>query len=70
MSNQTTSSGVWAPRVELGTLVTCAPVIDTQQPALTASRQAVALPYGIRNARPRFAAFRPGALQQAPLPHC
>lgn len=68
MSKQTTSSGVPAPQVELGTLRTCALEIDTRQPSLTAGSQAAAKPYGRRKARPHFAVFRPGTLQQALIP--
>jgi hypothetical protein len=68
MSKETTSLRVPVPPIELGTLATCALGIDTRQRALTVSRQ-VAKPCGIRKARPHFAVSRPGALQQAPLPH-
>jgi hypothetical protein len=67
MSKQTTSSGVQAPPVELGTLVTCALEIDTRQPVLTAGRQ-TAKPYRRRKARPHFAGSRPGTLKQALIP--
>jgi hypothetical protein len=68
MSKETTSSGVPAPQVELGTLVTCILEGATQQPVLTAGRPAVARPCGIRKARPRFAVSRPDVLPQAPIP--
>jgi hypothetical protein len=68
MSKETTSSGVPAPQVELGTLMVCTLESATRQLVLTASRPAVAMRCGIRKARPGFAVSRPGILQQAPIP--